>query len=129
LYVSDDVSIPYVAHLEAQRGGCCAVFPYFMGRILELPLTTTQDYSLFYILGDYSIELWKKQIHLIMEKQGLVSFIVHPDYIREHTALKICQDLLAHLSDWRDAGKVWVALPQVVGRFFLRKGLTDLARL
>ena len=49
---SYDMSVPNVAHLEPQRGGCCTVMPYFVGDILELPLTTTQDYSLFHILGD-----------------------------------------------------------------------------
>lgn len=47
LDVSYDMSVPNVAHLEAQRGGCCTIFPYFIGRILELPLTTIQDYCLF----------------------------------------------------------------------------------
>ena len=55
--------------------------PYFIGKILELPVTTTQDYPLFHILRDYSIDLWKRQTELIMEKHGLMSFIVHPDYI------------------------------------------------
>ena len=53
------MSVPNVAHLEPQRGGCCTVMPYFVGDVLELPLTTIQDYSLFHILGDYSTTLWK----------------------------------------------------------------------
>ena len=56
---SYDMSVPNAAHLEPQRGGCCTVMPYFVGNILELPLTTAQDYSLFHILGDYSTTLWK----------------------------------------------------------------------
>jgi hypothetical protein len=40
LNVSYDMSVPNVAHLEPQRGGCCTVFPYFIGRILELPLNS-----------------------------------------------------------------------------------------
>jgi hypothetical protein len=54
---SYDMSVPNVGHLEAQAGGCCTVRPYFIGNIVELPLTTTQDYSLFHILDDYSINL------------------------------------------------------------------------
>src|SRR5207249_4000541 len=50
-----DMSVPNVAHLDPQRGGCCTVMPYFVGKILELPVTTTQDYTLFHILNDYSI--------------------------------------------------------------------------
>ena len=47
---SYDMSVPNAAHLEPQRGGCCTVMPYFVGNILELPLTTAQDYTLFHIL-------------------------------------------------------------------------------
>ena len=76
-----DMSVPNVAHLDPQRGGCCTVMPYFLGNLLELPVTTTQDYTLFNILNDYSTNLWERQIELIMEKHGLMSFVVHPDYI------------------------------------------------
>ena len=38
-----DMSVPNAAHLEPQRGGCCTVFPYFIDKLLELPLTTAQD--------------------------------------------------------------------------------------
>ena len=118
LDISYDMSIPNVAHLEAQRGGCCTVFPYFIGRILELPLTTTQDYSLFHILGDYSIDLWKEQIALIMEKHGLVSFIVHPDYIMEERALGVYKALLDYVSRLRDERSAWVTLPREVNRWW-----------
>ena len=56
-----DMSVPNVAHLDPQRGGCCTVMPYFIGKILEIPVTDVQDYTLFNILEDFSIELWKKQ--------------------------------------------------------------------
>ena len=78
---SYDMSVPNVAHLEPKRGGCCTVFPFFVGDILELPLTTCQDYSVFYILKDHSIELWKKQFDLIRKRNGLISLLAHPDYL------------------------------------------------
>ena len=34
---SYDMSVPNSGHLEPQRGGCCTVMPYFVGKILELP--------------------------------------------------------------------------------------------
>ncbi|MCZ2076648.1 MAG: hypothetical protein LC130_16835, partial [Bryobacterales bacterium] len=89
LEIAYDMSVPNVGHLEAQRGGCCTVFPFFLGDVLELPLTTIQDYSLFHILGEYSIGLWKRQLALINRRHGLASFIVHPDYIREPRALEV----------------------------------------
>jgi hypothetical protein len=112
LDISYDLSIPNVAHLEPQRGGCCTVFPYFIGRILEIPLTTTQDYSLFHILDDYSIDLWKRQIGLIRKQHGLVSFIVHPDYIlSSSTARSAYGALLGYLAPLVRAGRLWMALP------------------
>jgi hypothetical protein len=118
LRFSYDMSVPNVGHLDPQRGGCCTVFPYFIGRLLELPLTTTQDYSLFHVLGDYSIELWKNQISLIMEKHGLASFIVHPDYIKEKRAQQAYKALLGYLSDLRHEQSLWIALPREVNRWW-----------
>jgi hypothetical protein len=108
---SYDMSIPNVAHLEPQQGGCCTVFPFFIGKILELPLTTIQDYSLFNILDDYSTRLWKEQISLIRRKSGLISFIVHPDYIISQAAQRVYADLLHHLCELRSRGETWIALP------------------
>jgi hypothetical protein len=49
LCFSYDMSVPNVARLDPQGGGCCTIMPYFLpDGMLELPLTTTQDYSLFH---------------------------------------------------------------------------------
>jgi hypothetical protein len=115
---SYDMSVPNAAQLEPQRGGCCTVMPYFVGNILELPLTTTQDYSLFHILEDYSTRLWKQQIATILESHGLISFIAHPDYLVESRARGVYADLLAHLSELRTAGKTWIAVPAEIDRWW-----------
>lgn len=126
LNIAYDMSVPNVAHLEPQRGGCCTVFPYFIGRVLELPLTTIQDYSLFNILRDYSIELWKKQIELIMEKHGLISFIAHPDYLVDGKALSVYKALLAYLSQLRSERNVWIARPSEVSRWWRERAAMKL---
>ena len=95
---SYDMSIPNVAHLDPQRGGGCTVMPYFIGKIVELPLTCTQDYTLFKILDDYSIDLWKRQIAVVRANHGLISFIVHPDYPIERRAQATYRALLTHLA-------------------------------
>lgn len=118
LEIAYDMSIPNVAHLEPQRGGCCTVMPYFIGRILELPLTTCQDYSLFQILGDYSIDLWKQQARLILESNGLISFVIHPDYVVEPRALQTYSNLLEHLTRLRQEHQVWIALPNEINRWW-----------
>jgi hypothetical protein len=123
-----DMSVPSVGSLEAQRGGCCSVTPFFIGKILELPATTVQDYCLFHILNQYSIDLWKRQIALISDKHGLASFIVHPDYVFEARALDTYKALLAYLDELRSEGKTWIALPGEVNRWWHQRSQMKLTR-
>ena len=125
---SYDMSFPNVAHLDPQRGGCCTVLPFFIGRILELPLTATQDYSLFHILNNYSLDLWIRQIALITEKHGLVSFIVHPDYVIEKRARETYQALLDYLTQLRADGRLWIALPGQVDQWWRERNQMKVVR-
>jgi hypothetical protein len=126
LKFSYDMSIPNVAHLDPQQGGCCTVMPFFIGNILELPVTTTQDYMLFHLLNDYSIDLWKQQIELIMKKSGLISFIAHPDYIRKPRELAIYKELLAHLADLRTKKNVLIMTAGEVNQWWRQRAAMSL---
>ena len=107
---SFDMSMPNVAHLDPQRGGCCTVMPYFIGNILELPVTTVQDYTLFHLLNLRSIDLWKTQLEMILAKNGLATFIVHPDYVIESGTRSVYEDLLRWMAELRERGNLWFAL-------------------
>ena len=115
---SFDMSVPNVAHLDPQRGGCCTVMPYFVGDILEIPLTTTQDYMLFHLLNDYSIDLWRTQTQAITNKNGLVSFLIHPDYVIEKRARDVYRSLLDFLDQLRSRERLWFALPGEVDQWW-----------
>lgn len=121
LEFSYDMSVPNVAHLDPQRGGCCTVMPYFIGNLLELPVTTIQDYSLFHILKDYNIDLWKTQIELIMEKHGLISFIVHPDYVTTASERTVYEMLLSHLDGLRQQRGLWITTPGELNRWWRQR--------
>jgi hypothetical protein len=125
---SYDMSVPASGHLEAQRGGCCSVMPFFVGSILELPVTTTQDYSIFHILNQYSIDLWKRQIAAIAERHGLASFIIHPDYVRERRAQDTYTALLTHLARLRSEQRFWIALPREVNQWWRQRSQMRLIR-
>ena len=114
LGVSYDMSMPNVAHLDPQLGGCCTVMPYFIGKTLEIPVTTIQDYSLFYLLNERSIDLWTTQVERILAKNGLASFIVHPDYIIDRDTRRVYEELLTYLQGLRDTMPLWFALPREI---------------
>lgn len=113
-----DMSIPNVAHLDPQLGGCCTVMPYFIGNIVELPVTCTQDYTLFRILGDYSLDLWNQQMALIRSQHGLINFIVHPDYVMEQRAQDTYKALLGQLRQLKTEGRIWMPLPRDVAAWW-----------
>jgi peptidoglycan/xylan/chitin deacetylase (PgdA/CDA1 family) len=115
---SYDMSVPNVAHLEPKRGGCCTVFPFFVGKIVELPLTTSQDYSVFHILNDYSIGLWKNQLELIRGRNGLMSFLAHPDYLTSLRTRKVYESLLDYLRRMVAREGIWAVLPGDVDRWW-----------
>jgi peptidoglycan/xylan/chitin deacetylase (PgdA/CDA1 family) len=126
LNFSYDMSVPNVAHLDPQSGGCCTLFPYYIGKTLEIPVTTTQDYSLFHIIGQYNLDLWKTQSNLILKKNGLMNFIVHPDYIVDARPQQTYRDLLAYLAQLRDERNVWIPLPHEVDEWWRARGQMQL---
>lgn len=123
-----DMSVPNVAHLDPQRGGCCTVMPYFIGDILEIPVTTIQDYTLFNILGDYSTKIWKEQIRLIKEKFGLMSFIIHPDYVIQEQERAVYKQLLEHIAALREEESVWVSTPSKVNQWWRQRAQMRLVK-
>jgi hypothetical protein len=123
-----DMSIPSTARLDPQHGGCCTVLPWFIGSILEIPVTTTQDYSLFNILNQHTIELWQQQIAAILENHGMASFIVHPDYIRSPRPRRTYMQLLEHFSRLHAESGVWIALPHQVDRWWRERNQMRMVR-
>ena len=123
-----DMSVPTVSHLEPQSGGCCTVTPYFVGNVMELPLTTIQDHGLFHVLSANSIELWKQQIETILAHHGLISFIVHPDYISEPTECGFYRQLLQYIQALRTTNPIWIALPGDINRWWRERSGLQLVR-
>jgi hypothetical protein len=128
LDVAYDMSIPTVAHMEPQRGGCCTVMPYFIGKILELPLTTTQDFALINILHEDTCDLWRREIELVSAEHGLISFIVHPDYLLSASAQQLYRELLNHLSALGRESRTWLALPREVNNWWRQRAEMRLMR-
>jgi len=107
-----DMSVPNTARLEAQRGGCCTVMPYFIGDLVELPTTTAEDYTLFHILQDYTTEVWRRQLGTVLEFNGLFNLIAHPDYLIESRGRETYRRLLSEMRASAESHFVWCPLPR-----------------
>jgi len=123
-----DMSIPNVAHLDPQRGGCCTIFPYFVGGILEIPVTTTQDYTLFHILRDYSLNLWREQTSRIIERHGVINFIIHPDYVIADQEMQVFKYLLAYIAELRAKADLWIPLPRDLNEWWRQRSRMQIVK-
>lgn len=123
-----DMSVPNVAHLEPQRGGCCTVMPYFIGNLVELPLTTSQDYSLFHIVGERGLDTWEREIDAVHHNHGLISILVHPDYIMEPWAQEVYLRLLRYLAGRIAKENIWLSTPREVNQWWRVRSKLSLAR-
>ena len=74
-----DCTLPHSDPYEPTPGGCCSLWPFFIGEVVELPYTLPQDHTLFTLLGERSVSHWQNQLDRIERVSGLVQILTHPD--------------------------------------------------
>jgi hypothetical protein len=117
LPVEYDCSVPHSDPFEPQPGGCCSLWPFFIGRVVELPYTLPQDYSLFTLLGHRTPQLWIEQAERIEAEYGLIQCVSHPDpgYLGHPGNRARYVEFLRAIAD---RPQVWKALPREVASWW-----------
>lgn len=110
-----DSSFPDTDPYEPQPGGCCSIWPFFIGNIVELPLTMTQDNTLFNVLRQLDISAWTSKADWIREKGGLVLLDTHPDYLVTDEYIKRYDQFLEFMAGHQ---QMWYALPRDIARWW-----------
>jgi peptidoglycan/xylan/chitin deacetylase (PgdA/CDA1 family) len=110
-----DSSFPDTDPFEPQPGGCCSILPFFLGDLVELPITLVQDHTLFEILRADSIDHWTRKSDWIVEHHGLINLITHPDYLDTPRRLRLYEEYLEYLAC--ESGG-WHALPRDVAQWW-----------
>jgi peptidoglycan/xylan/chitin deacetylase (PgdA/CDA1 family) len=110
-----DSSFPDTDPFEPQAASCCPIWPFFLGDLVELPITMPQDHTLFAILGEDSITRWVQKSDWLAANHGLINVLVHPDYVHDGRQLEHYEQLLAHLSALSGG---WHALPREVAAWW-----------
>ena len=116
---------------EPQPDAACTIFPFYVPDegsrtgYVELPYTLAQDFTLFVLMEEKTIDIWKRKVDWIASKGGMVLVNVHPDYIHfgagtpslgEFNA-QLYRDLLEYIRDTYK-NEYWHALPRDVARFW-----------
>jgi peptidoglycan/xylan/chitin deacetylase (PgdA/CDA1 family) len=129
LDISYDASSFDTDPFEPQSDGLKTIFPVCQTAVpgreyIELPYTLPQDFTMFILFREKSIQMWKDKLRWIADHGGMALLITHPDYMSFDAAPnfdeydpQLYRDLLEHIkSDYR--GQYWHMLPQEIASFW-----------
>jgi len=126
---------------EPQSDGVGTIFPFWVRKnpgdrgYLELPYTLPQDHTLFVIMQEKFIDIWKKKLDWIAEKGGMALLITHPDYMhfdltkktQEEYPAHFYEDFLGYIRTKYD-GEYWHSSPGGMARIWAEKYRPDYRR-
>ncbi len=125
LGVSYDSTYSDVARFEPQPGGSCSWLPYFLGPLVELPITMPMDHLVFDLFGHQSDELWATKGAALRENGGMALLLTHPDYLLDDDRLDVYSTFLDR---WADDNTAWRALPRDVAAWWRERADCRLER-
>jgi peptidoglycan/xylan/chitin deacetylase (PgdA/CDA1 family) len=117
LPVAYDCTMPHSDPFEPQPGGCCSLWPFRIGSVVELPYTMPQDHTLLTLLRHDSATLWIEQLDTVARNNGLAQMLTHPDagYLGEPGKRRVYADFLDALVE---RPRLWKPLPREVARWW-----------
>jgi hypothetical protein len=116
---------------EPQSDGVGSIFPFWVQGnsekegYVELPYTLVQDFTLFVLMKQETIDIWKEKLDWIVEQGGMALLNTHPDYmsfVREK--LKLEEYPAAYYVDFLEyikseyEGHYWHVLPKDIAGFW-----------
>jgi peptidoglycan/xylan/chitin deacetylase (PgdA/CDA1 family) len=107
---------------EPIPGGAMTIWPFMIGRFLELPATLTQDNTLINLLGERTPRIWFEKVDFLKRYHGMALLNSHPDYLIHENVWSVYRDFLAEMSSQTD---IWNEIPRNVAAWWKsRSGIT-----
>jgi peptidoglycan/xylan/chitin deacetylase (PgdA/CDA1 family) len=100
---------------EPIAGGTMSIWPFQLGRFVELPYTLAQDYTLAEVVGETTPRLWLEKVEFIRANHGMALLNTHPDYLRKPHTRRIYSEFLAAM---RERADFHHALPREIARWW-----------
>ncbi len=127
-----DCSTFDVDPFEPQPDGMNTIFPFWISGTgdhsgyVELPYTIPQDFTVFILLRQRGIDLWKRKLDWIAERGGMALLITHPDYMdfedgRPSVSTVYPSQYYTNFLEYirtKYAGQYWHVLPRDIASFW-----------
>jgi peptidoglycan/xylan/chitin deacetylase (PgdA/CDA1 family) len=87
LNIEYDLSTFDTDPFEPQSDGVKTIYPFKVNAqgpgndYIEMPYSLPQDFTIFILMRERSIDIWKKKLDWIAEKGGMALINTHPDYM------------------------------------------------
>lgn len=107
---------------EPIPGGTMNIWPFRIGRFLELPSTLVQDNTLVNLLGETTPRLWLEKIEFIKKYHGMALLNSHPDYLLNKITWKVYEDFLNAM---KSQDNYWHALPHEISQWWKQRTEVD----
>jgi len=131
LNVAYDASTYDTDPFEPQGAGTGTIFPFSVTdpatghSYVELPYTMPQDHTLFILMKEENIDIYKRKLDWIAQNGGMAHLITHPDYLRfegdAETAMtypaRYYTEFLEYVKT-RYEGQYWLASCEEVAAFY-----------
>lgn len=134
-----DLNIEYDAStfdtdpFEPQPDGIGTIFPFVVRSnssqkgYVELPYTLPQDFTLFIIMKEKSIDIWKQKLDWIAKNGGMALLVSHPDYMNfngtklnyEEYPAEYYEEFLTYIKS-KYGEQFWHVLPKDIARFWAK---------
>ena len=121
LDIEYDLSFFDTDPFEPIPGGSMSIWPYVVGRFVELPYTLAQDCTLTVILGEKSPHIWLQKVDFIEKYCGMALLNTHPDYLADPVTWSVYAELLQAM---KKREGYWHALPRDVARWWRARAFT-----
>ena len=114
---------------EPEPDAVGTVFPFWVpgpnkSGFVELPYTLPQDFTLFVVLREPNIEIWKKKLDWVAARGGMALLNTHPDYMcfegqpkKDEFPAAFYKEFLTYAKE-KYEGAYWNPTPCEVARFF-----------
>jgi peptidoglycan/xylan/chitin deacetylase (PgdA/CDA1 family) len=123
LEIEYDLSFFDTDPYEPMPGGTMSIWPFMMGRFVELPYTLSQDHTLMVTLAERTPRVWLEKVEFIRRYNGLALLNAHPDYLRVPGRFTIYEEFLKAMSRRTD---YWHALPRETARWWRARAAVEI---
>lgn len=115
LDIEYDLSFFDTDPFEPMAGGTMSIWPFCVGKFVELPYTLIQDHTYLEVFNHRTPDVWLEKVDFLRRHHGMVLLNAHPDYLIDREHWRVYEEFLAAMREFGDA---WNALPREVARWW-----------